>query len=143
MPRNIAHRAQSELEWTVRRLRPFCATEHAYTTPESLWAAVEKNNSGAVFLFDFARLLRLNLKTRHSLLILEGRPESQVSGKSLQGGVLSHMQNLALAVHTPTPGRGCPKFGFYRAAEQAPVAQDRTAAAARGNYEATIRGKDA
>ena len=37
---------------------------HGYTTPESLCAAVEKNKSGAVFFFDFARLLRLNRKTR-------------------------------------------------------------------------------
>ena len=67
MPRNTAHRAQRELERTVRRLRAFCATEHVCTIPESLWAAVEKNKSGAVFFFDFARLLRLNRKTRHSL----------------------------------------------------------------------------
>ena len=79
MPRNIAHRAQRELERTVRRLRAFCATEHGYTTAESLWAAVEKNKSGAVFFFDFARLLRLNRKTRHSLLRLKGRPESRAA----------------------------------------------------------------
>ena len=79
MPRNIAHRAQWELERTVRRLRAFYATEHGYTTPESLWAAVEKNKSGAVFFFDFARLLRLNRKTRHSLRRLKGRPESRVA----------------------------------------------------------------
>ena len=29
---------------------------------------VEKNKSGAVFFFDLGRLLRLNRKTRHSLL---------------------------------------------------------------------------
>ena len=77
MPRTIAHRAQRELEWTVRRLRAFCATEHGYTTAESVWAAVEKNKTGAVFFFDFARLLRLNQKTRHSLLRLKVRPESR------------------------------------------------------------------
>ena len=65
MPRNIAHQAQRELERTVRRLRAFCATGHGYTTAESLWAAVEKNKSGAAFFFVFARLLRLNEKTRH------------------------------------------------------------------------------
>ena len=79
MPRNIAHRAQRELERAVRRLRAFCATEHGYTTAESLWAAVEKNKSGAVFFFDFARLLRLNRKTRHSLLRLKSRPESRAA----------------------------------------------------------------
>ena len=79
MPRNIAHRAQREPERNVRRLRAFCATEHGYTTAESVWAAVEKNKSGAVFFFDFARLLRLNRKTRHSLLRLKGRPESRAA----------------------------------------------------------------
>ena len=79
MPRNIEHRAQRELERTVRRLRAFRATEHGYTTPESLWAAVEKNKTGAVFFFDFARLLRLNRKTRHSLLRLKGRQESRAA----------------------------------------------------------------
>ena len=79
MPRNIAHRAQRELERTVRQLRAFCATEHAYTTPETLWAAIEKNKSGAVFFFDFARLLPLNRKTQHSLLRLKGRPETQAA----------------------------------------------------------------
>ena len=76
MPRNIAHRAQRELERTVRRLRAFCATEHGYATPESLWAAVEKSPSRAVFFFDFARLLQTNRKTRHSLRRLKGKPES-------------------------------------------------------------------
>ena len=33
--------------------------------------------SGAVFGFDFARLLQLSRKTRHSLLRLKSRPESQ------------------------------------------------------------------
>ena len=79
MPLNIAHRAKRELERTVKRLRAFCTTEHAYTTAESLWAAVEKNRSGAVSFFDFARLLRLNQKTRHSLLSLKSRPESRVA----------------------------------------------------------------
>ena len=79
MPRNIAHQAQRELERTVRRLRAFCATEHRYTTAEPLWAAVEKNKSGAVFFFDFARLLRMNRKTGRSLLRLEGRPESRAA----------------------------------------------------------------
>ena len=77
MPGNIAYRAQRELERTVRRLRAFCAEEHGYTTAESLWAAVEKNKSGAVFLFDFARFLRLNRKTQHSLLRLKSRPGSR------------------------------------------------------------------
>ena len=77
MPRNMAHRAKRELERTVRRLRAFCTTEHGYTTAESLWAAVEKDKSGAVFFFDFARLLRLNRKTRHSLLRLKSRPQSR------------------------------------------------------------------
>ena len=70
MPRNIAHRAQRELERTVKRLRAFCATEHRYTTVESLWAGVEKNKSGAVLFFNSACLLRLNRKTQHSLLRL-------------------------------------------------------------------------
>ena len=65
MPRNNPHRKQRELERTVLRLGAFCATEHGYTTAESLWAAVEKNKSGAVFFFDFARLLELIRKTRH------------------------------------------------------------------------------
>ena len=77
MPRNIAHRAKRELERNVRRLRAFCEPEHGYTTADSLWAAVEKNKSGAVFFFDFARLLRLNRKTQHSLLMLKSRPESR------------------------------------------------------------------
>ena len=79
MPRNIGHRAQRELEWAVRRLRAFCVTDHGYTTPDSLWAAVEKSKSGPVFFFDFARLLRLNRKTGHSLLRLKGRPESRAT----------------------------------------------------------------
>ena len=79
MPRNVAHRAQRNLERTLRRLRAFWATEHGYTTPKSLWAAVEKNKSGAVFFFDFGRLLQLNRKTRHSLLRLKGRPESRAA----------------------------------------------------------------
>ena len=79
MPRNIAHRAKRELEQTVRQLRAFCATEHGYTTAESLWASFEKNKSGAVFSFDFARLLRLNPKTRHSLLRFKSRPESRAA----------------------------------------------------------------
>ena len=79
MPPNILHRAKRELERTVRRLRAFCAAEHGYTTAESLWAAVEKNKSEAVFFFDFARLLRLNPKTRHSLLRLKSRPESRAA----------------------------------------------------------------
>ena len=79
MPRNIAHLAQRELERTVRQLRAVCATEHGYTTAESLWAAVGENKSGAVFFFYFARLLRLNRKTRHSLLRLKGRPESRAA----------------------------------------------------------------
>ena len=79
MPRNMGHRACRELGRTVRRLRAICATEHGYTTAESLWAAVERNKSGAVFFFDFARLLRLNQKTRHSLLRLKGRPESRAA----------------------------------------------------------------
>ena len=79
MPRNVAHRAQRELERTFKRLRAFCATEHGYTTAESLWVAVEKNNRGALFFFDFARLLRLNRKTRHSLLSLKDRPESRAA----------------------------------------------------------------
>ena len=49
MPRNIAHRAKTELERTVRRLRAFCKTEHGFTTAESQLAAVKKNKSGAVF----------------------------------------------------------------------------------------------
>ena len=79
MPGIIAHRAKRELERTLRRLRAFCATEHGYTTAESLWAAVEKNKSGAVYFFDFARLLRLNQKTRHSLLRSKSRPESRAA----------------------------------------------------------------
>ena len=79
MPPNTAHRAQSELERTVRRLGAFCTTEHAYTTPESLWAAVEKNKSGRVFFFHFACLLRLNQKTRHPSRRLKGRPESRAA----------------------------------------------------------------
>ena len=76
MPRSIAHRAKRELKRTVRRLRDLCATEHGYTSAESLWAAVEKNKSGAVSFLFFARLLRLNSKTRHSLLRLKSIPES-------------------------------------------------------------------
>ena len=79
MPRNIAHRAERELERTVRRLRAFCATEHGFTTAESLWAAVEKNVSGAVFFFDFTRSLRQNRKTRRSLRRLKNRPESRAA----------------------------------------------------------------
>ena len=79
MPRNIAHRTKRELERTVRQLQPFCATEHGYTTAESLSAAVEKNKSGAVFFFDCARLVRLNRKTRHSLLTLKSRPEGRAA----------------------------------------------------------------
>ena len=79
MPRNIPHRAQREVERTVRRLRAFCATKHGYTTAEALWAAVEKNKSEAAFFFDFTRLLRLNRKTRHSLLRLKSRSESRAA----------------------------------------------------------------
>ena len=79
MPRNIAHRVQRELERTVRRLPAFCATEHGYTTAESLWAAGEKNKSGAVSFFDFERCFRLTRKTRHSLLTLKGRRESRAA----------------------------------------------------------------
>ena len=79
MPRNIAHRAKRERERTVRRLRAFCATEHGFTTAESLWAAVEKNNSGAVLFFDFAHLLRLNWEIRHSLVRLKSRPKSRAA----------------------------------------------------------------
>ena len=79
MPRNIAHQAQRELERSVRRLRAFCATEHGYTTRESLWAAIEKNKSGAVFFYVFACFLRLNRKTWHSLRRLKGRPESRAA----------------------------------------------------------------
>ena len=79
MPRNTAHQAQRELDPTVRRLPAFFATEHGYTTPESLWAAVEKNRSGAIFFSNFARLLRLILKTRHSLRRPKGRPESRAA----------------------------------------------------------------
>ena len=79
MPRNIAHRAQRELERTVKRLRAFCATKRGDTTPESLWTAVEENNSAAIFVFYLERLLRLNRKTRHSLLTLKGRPERGAS----------------------------------------------------------------
>ena len=68
---------QRELEQTFRQLRAFCATEHGYTTAESLWGAVEKNKSRAVFFFDFACLLRLNRKTPHSVRRLKGRPHSQ------------------------------------------------------------------
>ena len=73
MPRNISHRANRELKRTVRRLRAFCATEQLYTTAESLWVAVEENKGGPFFFFDFARLLRLNRETWHSLM---SRPES-------------------------------------------------------------------
>ena len=79
MRRNIAHRAQRDSERSLKRWRAFCATEHGYTTPKSLWAAVEKNNSGAIFFFDFVRLLRINRKTRHSLLRLKGRPKSRMA----------------------------------------------------------------
>ena len=79
MPRNFAHRAQRELERTVKRLRAFCAREHGYTAAELLWAAVGMNRSGAVFFFFFARLLRLNRKTRHSLLRVKGRRESRAA----------------------------------------------------------------
>ena len=79
MPRKIAHRAKRELERTVRRVQAFCATEHGFTTAESLWAAVEKNKSGALFFFDFARLLRLNRKTQHALLRLKSRPETRAA----------------------------------------------------------------
>ena len=61
------------------RLRAFCATEDGFTTAESLWAAVEKNKNGAVFLFDFARLLPLNRKTRHLLLRLKSRTGSRAA----------------------------------------------------------------
>ena len=57
MPRNIAHLAQRQVERTVRRLQAFCATEHVYTTPESLWRAVERNKSRAVFFFSFCALV--------------------------------------------------------------------------------------
>ena len=79
MPRNIAHRAKRELERTVRQLRAFFATEHGFTTAESLWAAVEKDKSGAGFFFDFACLLRLRRKTRHSLMRLKSRPENRAA----------------------------------------------------------------
>ena len=79
MPRNIAHRAKRELERTVRQLQPFCATEHRFTTAESVWAAVEKNKSGAVIFFDFASLLRLNPRKKHSLRMLKSRPESRAA----------------------------------------------------------------
>ena len=61
------------------RLRAFCATEHGYTTAESLLAAVEKDKNGAVFFFDFARLLRLNRNTGHSGLRWKSRPESRAA----------------------------------------------------------------
>ena len=76
MPCNSAHRPQRELERTIRQLRVLCATKHGYTTTESLWGAVEKNKSRAVFFFDFVRFLRLNGKTRQSALRLKGGPES-------------------------------------------------------------------
>ena len=79
MPRTIAHGAKRELKWGVKRLRAFCATEHGYTTAESLWAVVEKNKSGAVFFFDLARLMPLTRETRHSLLRLKSRPESRAT----------------------------------------------------------------
>ena len=85
MPRNIAHRAQRELERTVKRFPAFCATERGYTTAESLWAAVEKTKSGADFFFDFARLLRLNGKTRHSPLRLKVRPDSRAANHLNEG----------------------------------------------------------
>ena len=79
MPRNIAPRAQRELSGTVRRLRAFYATEHGCATAEHVWAAVEKNKSGAVFFFDFARLLRVNRNSRHSLRRLKATPESRAT----------------------------------------------------------------
>ena len=79
MPRNIAHRAQRDFEQTVRRLRALYATEHGYTTLESLWAALERNKSGTVLSFDVVRLLRVNQKTQHSLLRLKGRPEGRAA----------------------------------------------------------------
>ena len=109
MPRNVVHRAQRELERTVRRLRAFCATEHGYTTPESLWAAVEKNKSGAVSLFFFASLLRLNRKTRPSLLRLKGRPESRAANHFNQES-FNLYKILRVAVQTPAPGRGRARF---------------------------------
>ena len=79
MQRNTVHRAQRELTRIVRQLRAFGAAEHGYTTPESLWAAVEKNKSGVVFFLHFARLLRVNRNTRHSLRRLKATPESRAT----------------------------------------------------------------
>ena len=79
MPRNITNRALRELEQTVRQLGASCAAQHGYTTPESLWAAVEKNKSGAVLFFDFSRLFGPNRKTWHSLRRLKGRPASRAA----------------------------------------------------------------
>ena len=63
----------------MRHLRAFCATEHGYTTAEHLWTAIEKNKCGAVFFFDFARLLRVNRNSRNSLRRLKATPESQAT----------------------------------------------------------------
>ena len=60
---------------STRNLKP----QNLKTTPESLWAVVEKNKSGSVFFFDFARLLRLNRNKRHSLLTLKGGQESRAA----------------------------------------------------------------
>ena len=101
MPRNIAHGAKRELERTVRRLQTFCATEHYYTTAESLWAALEKNKSGAVFI-----LFRALATTEPENRAFSNEVEKQTrepSRQLLQGGVLQLIQNFALAMHTLAP----------------------------------------
>ena len=135
MPRNIAHQAQRKLEPTVKRLRAFCVTEHGYTTPESLWAAIEKKRIGAAFFFDFARSFRLNRKTRHPLLRLKGRPESRAANH-FKEEFFNLYKILHLRGTSEQQDEDTPRFACVGR-------QDRIVAAARGSYEATVSGKDA
>ena len=123
------------MERTVRRLRAFCATEHGYTTAESLWAAVQKNKSGAVFFFDFAHLLRLNRKTRHSLLSLKSRPDS-LAASHFKEEFFNLYKILRLRCTPQHQDEDAPGFASTGR-------QKRTAAALCGNHEGTVRGKDA
>ena len=87
---------------------------------------LKRTGPGLFSSFDFARLLRLNRKTRHLLLRLRGRPESGAANR-FKEEFFNLYKILRLQCTPQNQDEDAPGFCVYREAEQAPAAHDRTA----------------
>ena len=79
MPRPSCDTILLAINTTARHRQTLCAMDQSYNSSAELWNAVERNDLGAMGLFEFARRLRNNWNTRHTLRKLKGEPDSRAA----------------------------------------------------------------